>query len=156
AKDQTYFLFSLTQDQLARASFPLGALRKDAVRAHARTLGLPVADKPDSQEICFVPGGGYAEFLEHRAPDLDRPGAILDVDGRVVGRHQGIHRFTVGQRKGLGVSSPTPLYVLRVNAANQTVTVGPRAALDRRTLTVSNVNWIDGVAPAAPLRAAVQ
>lgn len=156
AKDQTYFLFSLTQDQLARAAFPLGDLRKDAVREHARALSLPVADKPDSQEICFVPSGDYAEFLEQRAPELQRAGTIVSTEGRVIGRHEGVHRFTVGQRKGLGVSSSMPLYVLRMNATDQTVTVGPRSALDRRTLTASGVNWIAGPPPVSAVRAVVQ
>lgn len=156
AKDQTYFLFSLTQHQLARAAFPLGTLHKEAVRKHARALGLPVADKPDSQEICFVPSGDYAEFLEARVPDLHRGGAIMSIEGRVIGRHDGVHRFTVGQRKGLGVSSSSPLYVLRMNAVDQTVTVGPRSALDCRTLTASGVNWIAGAPPGSSVRAVVQ
>jgi tRNA-specific 2-thiouridylase len=148
AKDQSYFLFTLTQAQLAHALFPVGALDKTAVREHARQLGLPVAEKRDSHEICFVPDGNHAAFLEHQGAPAAR-GAIRDVAGRVVGRHEGVHRFTVGQRKGLGLSSPIPLYVVSLDADANTVTVGPREALERTELTASNVNWIAG-APAAP------
>ncbi|MBI4263967.1 MAG: tRNA 2-thiouridine(34) synthase MnmA [Acidobacteria bacterium] len=141
-KDQSYFLFSLTQEQLARAEFPVGRLSKPDVRAQARRLGLTVADKPDSQEICFVPDGDYASFVARREPDLDRGGAIVDEQGRVVGRHGGVHRFTVGQRKGLGVSAPAPVYVVKIDAASGQVTVGPRSSLERTALTASGVNWI--------------
>jgi tRNA-specific 2-thiouridylase len=147
-KDQSYFLFALTQDQLASARFPLGALAKPAVRAQARRLGLAVADKADSQEICFVPGGDYAALVAARAPEV-RPGAILSERGERLGSHAGIHRFTVGQRKGLGISSAAPLYVLRIDAASGDVTVGPRSALDRGSLTASGVNWIACDAPAS-------
>ncbi|MEZ5416549.1 MAG: tRNA 2-thiouridine(34) synthase MnmA [Vicinamibacterales bacterium] len=109
AKDQSYFLFSLTQDQLAQASFPVGHLAKDAVRAEAARLGLDVAAKPDSQEICFVPDGEYARFLEREQPALATTGAIVNTEGDVLGAHGGIHRFTVGQRKGLGLSAGVPL-----------------------------------------------
>ena len=146
AKDQSYFLFSLTQEQLARAVFPVGALKKDDVRGEARRLGLVVADKPDSQEICFVPDGDYASFVSRAAPSVDRGGAIVDEGGAVVGRHAGVHRFTVGQRKGLGLSAPAPLYVLRIDSDSATVTVGPRASLERTSLTASLVNW-SSVAP---------
>ncbi len=139
-KDQAYFLFALTQEQLACARFPLGALTKPAVREQARRLGLTVADKADSQEICFVPGGDYASVVAARAEV--RPGAIVDERGDRLGRHAGIHRFTVGQRKGLGLSSASPLYVLRIDAGSGDVTVGPRSALDRGALTASGVNWI--------------
>jgi tRNA-specific 2-thiouridylase len=155
-KDQSYFLFSLTQAQLERACFPVGTLSKREVRAHARRLGLAVADKPDSQEICFVPDGDYARFVERQAPDDRRPGRIADADDRTLGRHDGIHRFTIGQRRGLGVSSPAPLYVLRIDATTGTVTVGPRAALERRTCTVSGVNWTSGAAPSGWRPAATQ
>jgi tRNA-specific 2-thiouridylase len=155
AKDQSYFLFTLTQAQLAHACFPVGALDKAAVREHARELGLQVAEKPDSHEICFVPGGDHAAFLqEHGIRGSE--GVIHDVDGRVVGGHGGIHRFTVGQRKGLGLSSPIPLYVVGIDAAAKTVTVGPKAALERRELTASGVNWIAGEAPPAGTRVTAQ
>jgi tRNA-uridine 2-sulfurtransferase len=151
SKDQSYFLFTLTQDQLAHAMFPVGALDKTAVREHARALGLPVADKPDSHEICFVPDGDHAAFLERHGASQGE-GVIRDVTGTVVGRHDGVHRFTVGQRKGLGLSSPIKLYVVGIDASAQTVTVGPREALDRTTLRASSVNWIAGAAPAAGTR----
>jgi len=147
-KDQSYFLFSLTQAQLARAAFPVGHLDKPTVRAHAQRLGLAVAEKPDSQEICFVPDGDYAAFVERRAGEAARPGAIVDDAGATLGAHGGVHRFTVGQRKGLGLSAGVPLYVVGIDATRGEVTVGPRSALERLSLTASGVNWISGVAPA--------
>ena len=144
AKDQSYFLFSLTQAQLARACFPLGDLTKNDVREVARARGLEVADKPDSHEICFVPDHDYAAFVERRAPDVTRGGDIVDADGNVLGHHAGIHHFTVGQRKGLGVPSQRPLYVTAIDADSRRVTVGPRGALERTTLEASGVNWIEG------------
>jgi tRNA-specific 2-thiouridylase len=147
-KDQAYFLFSLTQAQLARAAFPVGSLTKSDVRAHARAIGLRVAEKPDSQEICFVPDGDYASFVEKQAPAAVKAGAVTDESGRTLARHDGVHRFTIGQRKGLGVSSQMPLYVLRIDADSGQVTVGAREALERRTLTASQVNWTAGVTPA--------
>lgn len=158
AKDQAYFLFSLTQEQLAHAAFPVGDLSKDVVRDYARRYGIAVADKPDSQEICFVPDDDYATFVGTRAPGVVAAGAIVDQDGRRVGTHDGIHRFTVGQRKGLGLaSSPdgSPRYVLALRPVDQEVVVGPRTALERTTLTASQVNWIQPV-PAAPLRVTAQ
>ena len=155
AKDQSYFLFTLTQPQLARAMFPLGLLDKSAVRARARELDLPVADKPDSHEICFVPDGNHAGFME-RQGTAPAPGTIRGGDGRVLGRHDGVHRFTVGQRKGLGLSGPIPLYVVGIDARAATVTVGPREALERRELSASGVNWIAGAPPASPVRMAAQ
>jgi tRNA-specific 2-thiouridylase len=146
-KDQSYFLFSLTQEQLARAAFPVGDLDKDRVRDEARRLKLRVAAKPDSQEICFVPDGDYAAFIERAAPGLKRPGTIVDRNGEVLGTHAGVHRFTIGQRKGLGVSAHAPLYVLAIRADASEVVVGPRDALGRATLTASHVNWISGRAP---------
>ena len=147
AKDQTYFLFSLTQDQLSRAAFPVGHLDKHTVRAHAERLQLRVASKPDSQEICFVPDGNYARFIEKAAPELKRAGTLVDQDGTVVGGHAGVHRFTIGQRKGLGLSSSVPLYVLEIRPDAAEVVVGPRDALERNELTASQVNWVSGVAP---------
>jgi tRNA-specific 2-thiouridylase len=143
-KDQTYFLFSLTQAQLARAAFPVGHLDKQSVREHARRLQLRVAEKKDSQEICFVPDGDYAGFIERAAPELRRPGALVDRSGEVVGAHAGVHRFTIGQRKGLGLSASEPLYVLAIRPESSEVVVGPREALGRSTLTASDVNWISG------------
>jgi tRNA-specific 2-thiouridylase len=155
-KDQSYFLFSLTQDQLARAVFPVGALAKAAVRATARRLGLSVAEKPDSQEICFIPDGNYADFVARRAPAVARPGAIMDEAGQRLGAHGGIHRFTVGQRKGLGIASTIPLYVLQIDADAGSVTVGPRSSLEQTRLTASSVNWIAIDAPSSPVRVAAQ
>jgi tRNA-specific 2-thiouridylase len=155
SKDQGYFLFGLTQAQLARASFPVGHLLKSDVRRIAAERHLPVANKPDSQEICFVPDGDYAAVVERLLP-ADRSGLFVDVQGRVVGRHDGVHRFTVGQRKGLGLATGEPLFVVRLNAERRLVTVGPRAALDRAELTASRVNWIAGTPPATALRVQVQ
>lgn len=146
AKDQSYFLFTLTQDQLSHAMFPVGGLDKNAVRECARELGLAVAEKPDSHEICFVASGEHASFLEERGAS-SQGGLIRDADGRALGTHAGVHRFTVGQRKGLGLSSPIPLYVVAINASEQTVTVGPKASLERTELTASRVNWVAGTAP---------
>ena len=155
-KDQTYFLFSLTQEQLSRAAFPVGDLDKDTVRAHARRLRLHVTDKPDSQEICFVPDGDYAAFVERRAPESTRPGTIVNNDGRVIGTHAGVHRYTIGQRKGLGLSSTEPLYVLEIKPDSAQVVVGSREALGRTQLTASEVNWISGVPPGDWLRVSAQ
>jgi tRNA-specific 2-thiouridylase len=158
AKDQAYFLFSLTQEQLAGARFPVGDWPKEAVRQYARRRGLPVADKPDSQEICFIPDHDYATFVTAHAPDGLHEGVIVDQAGRVLGRHGGIHRFTVGQRKGLGLSSsPTgaPMYVLALRPAERAVVVGPKASLEQTRLTASGVNWIVE-APAGARRVVAQ
>lgn len=157
-KDQAYFLFSLTQTQLARAVFPVGDLTKPAVRELARRRGLPVADKPDSHEICFVPDGDYAAFVERASGGATREtaGVIADTDGHVLGTHDGIHRFTIGQRKGLRLSVGRPLYVTEIRPQSRTVVVGPREALERTTFEVGQVNWIAGEPPGGPLRAGVQ
>ena len=158
AKDQSYFLFALTQAQLARAMFPVGDRPKDAVREYAHLRRLPVASKPDSQEICFIPDHDYAAFVTRHTPQAAHDGQVVDQTGRVLARHDGIHRFTVGQRKGLGLSSsPTgaPLYVLELRPAERQVVVGPRASLERTSLTASGVNWIES-RPAGPHRATVQ
>ena len=154
-KDQSYFLFTLTQAQLAHALFPVGSLDKAAVREHARALDLSVADKRDSHEICFVASGDHAGFLQEHGLER-RPGVIRGVDGRTLGSHEGIHRFTVGQRKGLGLSSPIPLYVVAIDAEDSAVTVGPHSALERRELTASGVNWISGEVPPAGTRVTAQ
>lgn len=153
-KDQSYFLFTLTQAQLARARFPVGALDKAAVREEARRLGLNVSEKKDSQEICFVAAGEHPEFVGARA--AMPPGAIRDGEGHVLGRHDGVHRFTIGQRKGLGLATGIPLYVVGIDAEDASVTVGPREALERDTLTASRVNWMSGETPASPIRAAAR
>jgi tRNA-specific 2-thiouridylase len=158
SKDQSYFLFSLTQDQLARAIFPVGDRPKDAVRAYARRLNLPVAAKPDSQEICFIPDHDYATFVTKQSTDAPAAGEVVDEAGRVLAQHTGIHRFTVGQRKGLGLSSSpsgAPMYVLALRPDARQVVVGPKASLERTTLIASGVNWIEGV-PGGSIRAAVQ
>jgi tRNA-specific 2-thiouridylase len=156
AKDQSYFLFSLTQEQLSRAAFPVGHLDKAAVRRHAARLNLRVAAKPDSQEICFVPDGNYAAFVERQAPAAAREGAIVDRDGAVIGSHGGVHRFTIGQRRGLGLSSREPLYVVAIEPETARVVVGPRASLGRSTLEASGVNWISGEPAAGWRRIAAQ
>jgi len=155
-KDQSYFLFGLTQEQLGRARFPVGHLRKEEVRARARALGLPTADKPESQEICFVPDGDYARFVEGQAPQAERSGPILDRDGRTRGRHEGIHRFTVGQRRGLGLTAGRPLYVLALHPAERAVVVGHEEELAGSELVARAVNWLSRAAPDREIRAAVK
>ncbi len=147
-KDQSYFLFEMSQDELAATMFPVGSLPKDEVRKIAARLGLPVADKPDSQEICFVPDGRYAEFVE-RVAGRARAGEIRDREGNVLGRHRGVHRFTIGQRRGLGVSAKRPLYVSAIDASTGTVTVAPREDLGSAGLEAERVTWTAG-RPAAP------
>jgi tRNA-specific 2-thiouridylase len=157
AKDQSYFLYELGQEQLAAARFPLGELSKAEVRAHARRLGLATAEKPESQEICFVPDGDYAAAVERLRPDrLPGPGAIEDEQGRGLGRHAGIHRFTVGQRRGLGVAAGRRLYVTRIDPARNRVVVGDAAALGSRGARIGCASWVGGVPPAAELRAVVR
>ena len=151
-KDQSYFLFSLTQDQLAHAMFPVGHLTKPEVRAHAARLGLGVAEKPDSHEICFVPDGDAAGFVDRHLPEEDRSGEIVDSSGAVLGRHQGVHRLTIGQRKGLGIATGTPMYVLKLEPADARVVVGPREELGGRALMAERVSWIAGAAPDGPQR----
>ncbi len=147
AKDQTYFLFGLTQEQLSRTLFPLGELRKSEVRELARQHGLELAEKPDSQEICFVPTGDYKAFLdaytaEQGATVPDTAGELVTADGEVIGTHSGIHNFTVGQRKGLGVATGSPLYVLEIRGDSRQVVVGSKDELYSRTLCARDVNWI--------------
>jgi tRNA-uridine 2-sulfurtransferase len=143
ARDQSYFLFATTRAQLDFLRFPLGDMPKGDVRTLAAELGLIVADKPDSQDICFVPDGKYAAIVEKLKPGAAEPGDIVDRDGRVVGRHDGVIHFTVGQRKGLGLSgNADPLFVVALDAANARVVVGPRAALATRTVAVREINWL--------------
>lgn len=161
ARDQSYFLFGLRQEQLAHTLFPLGDLAKDEVRELARRLGLPVAAKPDSQEICFIPGGDYAAFIEaylrsRGEPFEPRRGAIVTRDGRVLGRHAGVHRFTVGQRRGLGVAAGEPLYVLATDPAQGRVVVGRESELLGKRLVAREVNWIACERPPEGLRAMVK
>ena len=154
-KDQSYFLFGLTQAQLARAVFPVGHLNKDDVRRIAAGRGLPTADKPESQEICFVPDGDYAAFVERQAGAAERSGPIVDRAGKTVGRHEGIHRYTVGQRKGLGASDRAR-YVLAVIPATRTVVVGDDADLARARFTAGEVNWLSIGEPPAAIRCQAQ
>jgi tRNA-uridine 2-sulfurtransferase len=151
-KDQSYFLFSLTQEQLAHALFPVGRLTKAEVRAEAERFGLAVAHKPDSHEICFIADGRTAEFVERRLPEGPAAGEIVDSSGRVIGQHGGVHRYTVGQRKGLGLATPRPMHVLRLEPSDRRVVVGPREELGRRSFTASRVNWIAGITPDGPTR----
>jgi tRNA-specific 2-thiouridylase len=161
-KDQTYFLWELTQEQLSRSLFPLGEMTKEEVREVARQNGLYVAEKRESQEICFVPDGDYAGFidryLEAEGREDERParGEIVDTEGRVVGEHEGVHRFTVGQRKGLGISRPLPLYVVRVEPESNRVVVGHDAELLSRGFTAAGVNWVAFDEPEEPVRADVR
>jgi tRNA-uridine 2-sulfurtransferase len=149
SKDQSYFLFMLDQAALRRTVFPVGGLAKAAVREEAAALGLGVAGKPESMEVCFVPGGDAAGFVERAAaPGALRPGAIVDEDGRLLGRHAGVHRFTVGQRRGLGLAGGGPVrYVRRLDAHTGTVTVAGAAALAARGLVVHDVSWVAGAPP---------
>src|SRR5690349_986842 len=147
SKDQTYFLFGLTQEQLSRTLFPLGEMTKPEVRECARRHGLALAEKPDSQEICFVPGGDYKRFIDaylneqgEQLPDTS--GELVTTDGKVLGHHEGVHNFTVGQRKGLGVATGSPLYVININGAEGKVTVGGNDDLLSRTLIARDLNWI--------------
>lgn len=161
SKDQTYFLFGLTQDQLAHTLFPLGEMTKPVVRELARRAGLSVAGKPDSQEICFVPGGDYSAFiaayLEEQNEELvDTSGEIVSPQGAVLGRHEGVHQFTIGQRKGIGVSSPNPLYVLSVDPAKRQIVVGPEESLVSHELRAGQVNWIAVEELGAPRRLQVK
>ena len=142
ARDQSYFLFATTQPQLDYLRFPLGGLAKAETRAIAASLGLSVADKPDSQDICFVPEGRYADLILKLRPDAAEPGDIVDVEGKVLGRHDGIIHFTIGQRRGLGIGGAEPLYVVKIDAAGRRVIVGPREALKQTDIRVSGLNWL--------------
>ncbi|MBS1820419.1 MAG: tRNA 2-thiouridine(34) synthase MnmA [Acidobacteria bacterium] len=163
SKDQTYFLFGLTQEQLSRTLFPLGEMQKPQVRERAADAGLALAQKPDSQEICFIPGGDYSAFLkayleEQNEPMPDLSGELVSTTGEVIGHHAGIHSFTVGQRKGLGISSPNPLYVLAIHPDSHQVTVGPDEGLMSRDLVADRLNWISvpGLAEGEELRVTIK
>jgi tRNA-specific 2-thiouridylase len=161
SKDQTYFLFGLTQEQLSRTIFPLGDMTKPEVRELARQHGLALAEKPDSQEICFVPGGDYKRFIdaylaEQGEPLPDTAGNLVTTSGEVIGEHSGIHNFTVGQRKGLGVATGSPLYVIRISGADQQVVVGSDDHLYSRTLRARRVNLIASDDLCQPMRVAVK
>jgi len=161
AKDQTYFLFGMTQEQLAHTLFPLGRMTKTEVREMARQHGLALHEKPDSQEICFIPGGDYKQFLTAYLEEQGRrlpetAGELVNSSGAVLGRHEGIFNFTVGQRKGLGVSSPSPLYVLAIDPATHRVTLGADEELATRTLRARNLNWISILELTASMRVRVK
>ncbi len=147
ARDQSYFLFATTQEQLDYLRFPLGHMKKDEVRALAQKHGLAVAAKPDSQDICFVPNGDYASVIAKLRPQAHDPGEIVHLDGRVLGRHDGIINFTIGQRRGLGITVGEPIYVISINAAQKRVVVGPKEALFTRELTLRELNWLGGPEP---------
>jgi tRNA-uridine 2-sulfurtransferase len=145
-RDQSYFLFATTRAQLDLLRFPLGDRTKAETRELARRFGLAVADKQDSQDICFVPSGRYADVIECLRPGAAGPGEIVDLDGRVLGRHNGIIHFTVGQRRGLGIAAGSPLYVVRLDAASRRVVVGPREALRTSRIRLRDVNWLGDIA----------
>ena len=161
SKDQTYFLFGLTQEQLSRTLFPLGDLHKPVVREMAADAGLALAAKPDSQEICFIPGGSYSQFLKAYLDEQGRElpnssGELVSTTGETLGHHEGIHSFTVGQRKGLGLSSPDPLYVLKIHPDSHRVEVGPDTDLYSRTLRANRLNWVSIAAPTEPIRVSIK
>jgi tRNA-specific 2-thiouridylase len=161
AKDQTYFLFGLRQEQLARTQFPLGGFQKAHVRELARELGIPTSEKPDSQEICFVPNGDYAAFIdgyfrEQGIAAEETRGELVTSDGQVVGEHSGVHHFTVGQRRGLRVAAGEPLYVIATEPITRRVVIGRNDELLRQAMQVEGANWISIAPPAAPIRAEVK
>jgi len=161
SKDQSYFLWGLSQEQLSRSDFPLGELTKEEVRTLARDVKLPVAEKPESMELCFVPTGNYVQFIQDYTREAQIPlsqteGEIVTEDGAVVGRHTGIHNFTIGQRKGLGFAAGKPLYVLSIDVAKNRVIVGDDDALRTTTFEVHDVNWVSIAPPVGPLRAQVK
>ncbi|MBN9072392.1 MAG: tRNA 2-thiouridine(34) synthase MnmA [Rhizobiales bacterium] len=150
-RDQSYFLFATTQEQIDYLRFPLGDLPKPAVRALAGEMGLDIAAKADSQDICFVPQGRYPDIIAKLKPTAATPGEIVHIDGRILGRHEGILRYTIGQRRGIGIASGEPLYVIHLDAARARVIVGPREALDTRRVFLRDVNWLgDGPLDALP------
>ena len=161
SKDQTYFLFGLTQEQLSRTLFPLGEMCKPEVRSMAAERGLALAQKPDSQEICFIPGGSYSQFLraylEEQGRSIpDSAGELVSSNGEVMGRHEGIHGFTVGQRKGLGLSTPDPLYVLKIHPDSNRIEVGPDQELYATKLRARQLNWVSLAEPRRPIRVAIK
>ncbi len=141
-RDQSYFLFATTQEQLDYLRFPLGGMGKDQVRELARDMGLEIADKHDSQDICFVPGGRYADVISKIHPEAFREGDIVDLEGRVLGRHRGVANYTIGQRRGLGIATGAPLYVLELDPAGGRVVVGPFEALKTHTVRLRDINWL--------------
>ncbi|MEQ9448870.1 MAG: tRNA 2-thiouridine(34) synthase MnmA, partial [Rhodospirillaceae bacterium] len=156
-RDQSYFLFATTREQLEFLRFPLGDLTKSAARELARELGIHVSEKPDSQDICFVPNGKYADVIQSLRPDATRPGEIVHIDGRILGNHDGVIHFTVGQRKGLGVGGEAePLYVVRIEPETARVVVGPKDALLKRSFAIHSVNWLGAGSGPVPDGASVK
>lgn len=149
-KDQSYVLYTLSQAQLAHLQFPVGGYSKAEIRERARAFGLPVADKAESQDICFLPEGDYRRFLQQVAPETMAAGPVVDLNGLELGRHQGLPAYTVGQRKGLGISAAVPLYVVAMRASDRTLMVGPQAALERHEIAVEELEWVAGKAPVGP------
>jgi len=141
-RDQSYFLFATTPQQLDFLRFPLGGMSKSAVRDLARKMGLEIAEKHDSQDICFVPQGKYADVIQRMHPEAVRPGEIVHMDGRVLGQHKGVVNYTIGQRRGLGIAAGEPLYVVRIDARSSQVIVGPHEALKTHTVRLRDVNWL--------------
>jgi tRNA-specific 2-thiouridylase len=161
SKDQSYFLWGLTQEQLSRSEFPLGELTKEEVRKLARSVNLPVAEKPESMELCFVPNGNYVQFIHAYSREIGRPlndreGDIVLENGAIIGRHTGVHNYTIGQRKGLGFTTGKPIYVLAIDPEENRVVVGEDDALRASTLEIGEVNWISIQEPPASLRAQVK
>jgi tRNA-specific 2-thiouridylase len=156
SKDQSYVLHVLNQEKLARALFPVGEYPKSEIRKIAETLGLPVYKRPDSQDLCFLAGEDYRDFIQRNAADILAPGAILTREGERLGQHNGLANYTIGQRKGLGVASPVPLYVLGKDAATNTLIVGEADELGTSELIAADVSWMSGEAPREPFRAEVK
>ncbi len=155
-KDQSYFLFNLTQQQLSRALFPLGDLTKVEVRELARKHQLPVSEKPDSQQLCFLQGEPQGSFIQKRIPNIARPGAMVDTNGNTIATHEGVHHFTIGQRRGLGVASGVPQYVVALDHVNNVVRIGSNEELLCNTLKVDRINWVSTEAPSSSIRASVR
>lgn len=156
SKDQSYVLHVLNQEKLARALFPIGDYRKTEIRAIAERHGLPTASRPDSQDLCFLAGEDYRSFLQRHAAEILKPGEIVRRDGSAIGKHSGLANYTIGQRKGLGIASPVPLYVLGKDSATNTLVVGTQEELGARELTAYQVSWISGEAPSTAFRAEVK
>jgi len=156
SKDQSYVLHVLTQDKLAHALFPVGEYPKPEIRRIARDFGLPTASRADSQDLCFLAGEDYRTFLRRNAGGIFKPGEIVTADGKVIGQHTGLANYTIGQRKGLGIASPVPLYVITKNATDNTLVVGAQGELGSSELTARGVNWISGKAPTDPFHADVK
>jgi tRNA-specific 2-thiouridylase len=156
SKDQSYVLYGLSQEHLSRTLFPLGEYHKSEIREVARTLSLPVSEKPDSQDLCFVGEEGYRDFLIRHTPEVVKPGSILSADGKVLGEHQGLAFYTIGQRKGLGIAAPQPYYVMAKEVRSNRLIVGTAADLGRDEAAVENVNWISGQPAQKPFHATIK